>query len=384
MKESKTREKEAVVAEVAEKDREKATTKSEHTAKIEAVKIEETVREVARVSDAREANRVEGVALKESHQRDVERAAERQREGQTENRAVSSKGEVRNEGATQTVAGGHESAPSTPQATTTTFTHAAPVAVAYRAVPEAQSKNELPNYEEPPTAHLSRATLDSGTATWHEAVRSSEQGNSTAAPTASHWNTTSSSVVSSAATEQATAIKGEASAPVAASFVAPRPMAVPVTSASSVAPSNTDSGSSSDSSGGAPAPKGVRKPRTAKDDSRMRQVILQQLMSQHATKAQREKLLKALVALGISEVEYRKLVAKLGEMDAMRLAQQQADRRKFAEPVAIANEAPELKEDVAPLKEASAPTPAPKSQTTRAQLYQRLKEEASTGRKRAS
>jgi hypothetical protein len=70
-------------------------------------------------------------------------------------------------------------------------------------------------------------------------------------------------------------------------------------------------------------------------------------------------------------------------MDTARLAQQQADQKKFAEPIAIANDVPEMKPSVEPLKEGSRPAPIPKTQTTRAQLYQRLKEEAETSRKRA-
>jgi hypothetical protein len=146
--------------------------------------------------------------------------------------------------------------------------------------------------------------------------------------------------------------------------------------------SKTNGESAPPDGGGAPAPRRTSKARAAREDARMRNLILQQLMAQHVTKAQREKLLKALLALGISEVEYRKLVAKLGEMDAMRLAQQQADRRKFAEPVAIAIEAPEIKEGVEPLTSEGTKALQPKSQTTRAQLYQRLKDEASTSRRR--
>ena len=154
--------------------------------------------------------------------------------------------------------------------------------------------------------------------------------------------------------------------------------------------SGSSGGSSSGSEGGndrqevagAAAPKGTRKARTPRDDARMRTLILQQLMSQHATKAQREKLLKALLALGISEVEYRKLVAKLGEMDTARLAQQQADRQKFAEPVAIANEVPEIKTAADTATKETVAQAAPKAQSTRAELYKRLKEEATTASKR--
>jgi len=117
------------------------------------------------------------------------------------------------------------------------------------------------------------------------------------------------------------------------------------------------------------------------NDARMRQLLLQQLMDQHTTKARREKILKALIALGISEVEYRKLLLKLGEMDAARLAEQVAARTKLTEPVAMTTDAPEMKD--APLAEQVTATPSEpsKAQTTRGALYKRLKEEAAAARK---
>jgi hypothetical protein len=117
------------------------------------------------------------------------------------------------------------------------------------------------------------------------------------------------------------------------------------------------------------------------DDARMRQLLLQQLMDQHTTKARREKILKALIALGISEVEYRKLLVKLGEMDTARIAEQAAARTKVAEPMTLTVDAPAM-------KEAESATPSPvtnpivqsKAPTTRAALYKRLKEESATVR----
>lgn len=127
--------------------------------------------------------------------------------------------------------------------------------------------------------------------------------------------------------------------------------------------------------------KGARKPHKA-DDARMRNLLLQQLMDQHTTKARREKILKALIALGISEVEYRKLLLKLGEMDAARLAEQVAARTKMAEPIAMAVEAPAMKDSSPEVsgKAENAPVES-RPQTSRAALYKRLKEEATTARK---
>jgi predicted regulator of amino acid metabolism with ACT domain len=114
----------------------------------------------------------------------------------------------------------------------------------------------------------------------------------------------------------------------------------------------------------------------------MRNLLLQQLMDQHTTKARREKILKALIALGISEVEYQKLIAKLGEMDAAKLAEQTAARTKVAEPIAMTVEAPAMRESSPEISEKPevAPTES-RAQTTRAALYKRLKEEAATARK---
>jgi hypothetical protein len=105
-------------------------------------------------------------------------------------------------------------------------------------------------------------------------------------------------------------------------------------------------------------------------------------MEQHTTKARRDKILKALIALGISEVEYRKLLLKLGEMDAARLAEQVAARTKTAEPIAMTVEAPAMKEsEDAAVATPQGPAAEAKVQTTRAALYKRLKEESATARK---
>jgi hypothetical protein len=121
--------------------------------------------------------------------------------------------------------------------------------------------------------------------------------------------------------------------------------------------------------------------------SRMREIIIQQLMAQHLAKAQREKLLRALINLGISEQEYRSLVAKLGEMEVSRLAEQQAARQKYAQAVPVAQEVPAMKEQAKSgvPKPANVDLPLPPSKATksRAELYKRLKEETAAKRKSA-
>jgi hypothetical protein len=112
------------------------------------------------------------------------------------------------------------------------------------------------------------------------------------------------------------------------------------------------------------------------NDAQMRAFLLQQLMDQHATKARREKILKALIALGISEVEYRKLLLKLGEMDAARLAEQVAARATIAQPIAMTTDAPAMRENADTVIEKPSAQPVQtRAQTTRAALYKRLKEE---------
>ncbi len=62
-----------------------------------------------------------------------------------------------------------------------------------------------------------------------------------------------------------------------------------------------------------------RSKRSARDAAREadeRRFIIQQLLSQNFERIKREKLLHLLIKLGISQSEYRNLVAKLGELDA--------------------------------------------------------------------
>lgn len=124
--------------------------------------------------------------------------------------------------------------------------------------------------------------------------------------------------------------------------------------------------------------------RTSKkrDNARMRNLLLQQLMAQHANKAQREKILKALISLGISEVEYRDLLVKLGEMEVARKAEQAAATAKAVEPIALAVEAPTMKQPrTEPSDQRPEKPPVISATTSRAALYKRLKQDASTARK---
>ena len=288
---------------------------------------------------------------------------------------------------TKSASGAYESS----SLTTSMFTAAThfdlPVAEQIRSVPGVTAAYVSPRHTEPASNSAARASMESRAESAQIATQAAAQQTPSTAHTSPQRGASSSSVTETKGAEQASAAKVSTSGLAAPSYVVPPPVAMVVSNGGASASGKIETGASdgnddSDDAGAAADPKRARKPRTARDDARMRQLILQQLMSQHATRSQREKLLKALLALGISEVEYRKLVSKLGEMDAMRLAQQQADRRKFAEPVAIAHEAPEIKEGGEVRNVESTPTPTPKSQTTRAQLYQRLKEESATSRKR--
>jgi hypothetical protein len=147
---------------------------------------------------------------------------------------------------------------------------------------------------------------------------------------------------------------------------------------------DTEMAASSDGEDGSSESTPTARSRNSKkrDDARMRNLLLQQLMAQHSNKVQREKILKALIALGISEVEYRNLLVKLGEMEVARQAEQAAATVKIVEPIALAVEVPTMKHAGA---EPSAQRPAKPTvdaaTTSRAALYKRLKQDASAFRK---
>jgi NADH dehydrogenase/NADH:ubiquinone oxidoreductase subunit G len=110
-----------------------------------------------------------------------------------------------------------------------------------------------------------------------------------------------------------------------------------------------------------------------------RQIIIQQLMAGVLEKSKREKLLRLLIELGISEIEYRDLVAKLGEMEARRMAEQAKAETKHA--IEIPAEPPRDTESgpiEVPAMKSGAPktnptTAVPVTEETRAEMYARLR-----------
>jgi hypothetical protein len=149
-------------------------------------------------------------------------------------------------------------------------------------------------------------------------------------------------------------------------------------------PAATEMAASSDGEDGSSESTPTARSRNSKkrDNARMRNLLLQQLMAQHSNKVQREKILKALISLGISEVEYRNLLVQLGEMEVARKAEQAAATVKSVEPIALAVEVPTMKNSRAEPSAQRAEKPAVDPATTsRAALYKRLKQDASASRK---
>lgn len=371
---------------VVESNREKVVAKTTDSAKAEAANIAEKVAELKRANDVAEIQKSETVAAKEASVREVSQKASGARE-------TSSRPLVSQQALTETASTNSPSGETFRQ-------YAEPVQVTSRTSARAEAMTEEPHRTET-TASLaaSHRRETEATATTASGVVG-RSGSSVTTSTPAISERAPVSAVSQLRTSEpqspwfsephtietvASTAKTTSSSPMRQPHT--ESDAVPVVTSStgwnsSNSSSGSESGNDHEEVAGAAAPKGGRKARTPRDDAHMRNLILQQLMSQHATKAQREKLLKALLALGISEVEYRKLVAKLGEMDTARLAQQQADRQKFAEPVAIANELPEVKTSADTATKDTIPQAASKAQSTRAELYKRLKEEATTARKR--
>jgi uncharacterized protein (UPF0335 family) len=128
---------------------------------------------------------------------------------------------------------------------------------------------------------------------------------------------------------------------------------------------------------------GKRSKRSARELARAaeeRQIIIQQLMAGVLEKSKREKLLRLLIELGISEVEYRDLVAKLGEMEA-RHAAEEAKEEASKQAIKIPVEPPrntDTKPTEVPAMKVGAPkinptTVVPVTAETRAEMYARLK-----------
>jgi hypothetical protein len=66
--------------------------------------------------------------------------------------------------------------------------------------------------------------------------------------------------------------------------------------------------------------KKMRAKKKAQADSRLREFIINQLRTRQFLAAERDKLMALLFKLGISEIEYRKLVVEMGEIEAQRHA----------------------------------------------------------------
>ena len=98
--------------------------------------------------------------------------------------------------------------------------------------------------------------------------------------------------------------------------------------------------------------------------------------------SKREKLLRMLLALGISEVEYRGLVVRLGELDVEKQALeaesqriQQVEKQAQAITVEGALKAPEPPKMKSESPNSSSPPIMKSSRTTRGYLYKKLMEE---------
>ena len=129
--------------------------------------------------------------------------------------------------------------------------------------------------------------------------------------------------------------------------------------------------------------KGIRRAKNRREI----EVLIQVLLTRQIEASKRQKLLRMLLALGISEVEYRALVAKLGEMEvasqAMAAEAEKASHKErqalMVEPLLREPEAPKMKpresDSLAPPKMKTAHA------TTRGAIYERLlkeKEKSST------
>ncbi len=135
----------------------------------------------------------------------------------------------------------------------------------------------------------------------------------------------------------------------------------------------------------------TRKAKALKAKARLREILIHQLQSVLFDQARKERMLRLLIALGISESEYRALVAQIGEMEAQAEAQRE-EGLKQARPATVRQEEPQRTKEAlsissgtlpgkTPLRmkepeSAPAPTKAPAaaSRISRAELYVRMKE----------
>ncbi len=122
------------------------------------------------------------------------------------------------------------------------------------------------------------------------------------------------------------------------------------------------------------------KRRAIKKTKRRREieVLIQVLLTRQMESSKREKLLRMLLALGISEIEYRALVSKLGELEvaaqAMAAEAEKASQKErqamMVEPLLREPEAPKIKSDAS--DSAEPPKMKSVSSTTRGAMYERL------------
>jgi hypothetical protein len=109
---------------------------------------------------------------------------------------------------------------------------------------------------------------------------------------------------------------------------------------------------------------------------RERQIIIHQLMTRSFEQSKREKLLRMLIALGISEKEYRELVVQLGQAEVEAHASQNQHAQKIAvEPLETAPAQPSV-----PTMKSTAPRQDPSivvkhQPRSRAELYAKLRKQ---------
>jgi hypothetical protein len=132
-------------------------------------------------------------------------------------------------------------------------------------------------------------------------------------------------------------------------------------------------GDSSDSDSGNPrAAKRKRKNKLQlREEARLREIIMHQLLTQTLERAKREKLLRMLAALGMTEQEYRSFLTRLHAADAKR---EEAAKIQEAHKIALAVEVPP--QSAAPTMKPDAPKSVSSdgsSPRTRAELFARLR-----------
>ena len=118
----------------------------------------------------------------------------------------------------------------------------------------------------------------------------------------------------------------------------------------------------------APVRKVQRKVKSLKEQDRLRNIVMQQLLTLNFNQSRKSDLLKLLITLGISEKEYRELVAKVGEAEARSMAAKAEGREKVARrieaPQANTKEPVRMKGEVKPAT----------AKISRAELYVRMKQ----------